>query len=301
MPVNNIFVTSIENSAVSRFRNDLIEKGFVLTNPPHTIFQAKKTGICCTLYESLKLTVQGKLMGEFIEFYLEPEILQNVSYTAKKEILLSSIETKARIGVDEAGKGDYFGPLCVAGVMADAETIPFLVELGVKDSKKISDDTICALAQKIVAKIPNYIIRLRPEKYNELYKQFKNLNSLLAWCHATVIDNLSKQTKAPFAIIDQFAHESVVERALRKKKNTILLEQRVRGEEDIVVAAASIVARWGFLEGLAQTGEPFHICLPKGAGHNVKEMAKRFVHDHGKEALTMVAKVHFKTTNEISC
>lgn len=156
------------------------------------------------------------------------------------------------------------------------------------------------MAKQIVAKIPNYIIRLRPEKYNELYQQFKNLNSLLAWCHATVIDSLSKHTHVPLAIIDQFAHESVVERALRKKKNTIVLEQRVRGEEDIVVAAASIVARWGFLEGLAQTGEPFHLTLPKGAGSNVKETARKFVLEHGKEALNFVAKLHFKTTKELS-
>jgi ribonuclease HIII len=297
--VADIFVTSIQNSTVSRFRNDLIEKGFVLTTPPHTIFQAKKTGICCTLYESFKLTVQGKMMREFIEFYLEPEILKSLEFTSKKELLLDSVDTKARIGVDEAGKGDYFGPLCVAGVMADADSIPFLIDLGVKDSKKISDETICKMAKKIVAKLPNYIIRLRPEKYNELYNQFKNLNTLLAWCHATVIDSLSQQTKAPFAIIDQFAHESVVEKALRKKKNSIVLEQRVRGEEDIVVAAASIVARWGFLEGLAQTGAPFHIVLPKGAGNNVKETAKKFVHTHGKEALPLVAKLHFKTTKEI--
>ncbi len=298
--MTDIFVTTIANSEVARFRHDLGEKGFLLTTPPHTIFQAKKPGICCTLYESLKLTVQGKMMREFIEFYLEPEILKSVDFTAQKELLLNSINTNARIGVDEAGKGDYFGPLCVAGVMADADSIPFLIELGVKDSKKISDGIICKMAKKIVAKIPNYIIRLRPEKYNELYKQFKNLNSLLAWCHATVIDSLSKHTNAPLAIIDQFAHESVVERALRKKKNTIVLEQRVRGEEDIVVAAASIVARWGFLEGLAQTGEPFNLSLPKGAGSNVKETAKKFVRDHGKEALNLVAKLHFKTTNELT-
>ena len=298
--MTDIFVTSIANSEIARLRHDLDEKGFLFATPPHTIFQAKKPGICCTLYESLKLTVQGKMMREFIEFYLEPEILKSVDFTAQKELLLSSVNTNARIGVDEAGKGDYFGPLCVAGVMADADSIPFLIELGVKDSKKISDGVICKIAKKIVAKIPNYIIRLRPEKYNELYKQFKNLNSLLAWCHATVIDSLSKHTKAPLAIIDQFAHESVVERALRKKKNTIVLEQRVRGEEDIVVAAASIVARWGFLEGLAQTGEPFNLSLPKGAGSNVKETAKKFVRDHGKEALNLVAKLHFKTTNELT-
>jgi ribonuclease HIII len=294
-----IFVTSIEKIAVPLLTVGMKEQGFQISTPPHTIFQAKKPGLCLTLYESLKLTVQGKKMREFIEFYLEPEILKSLPFTTKRESPSEGIDQRTRIGVDEAGKGDYFGPLCVAGVVADAGSIPYLIELGVKDSKKISDEGVCRIAKKIVAKLPNYIIRLRPEKYNELYSQFKNLNSLLAWCHATVIDSLAKQTKAPLAIIDKFAHESVVERALIKKRNNIAVEQRIRGEEDIVVAAASIVARWGFLEGLAQTGEPFSINLPKGASTLVKETAKKFVQTHGKEALRFVAKLHFKTTLEL--
>jgi ribonuclease HIII len=294
-----IFVTNLPEERVGQLKVDLLEKEFELSSPEHTFFQARKPGICCTLYKSLKLTVSGKKMQEFIEFYLEPEILHSVEFTARKELREESVDKRARIGVDEAGKGDYFGPLCVAGVMADSSTIPYLLELGVKDSKKLSDPTICQLAKKIVLKVPNYIIRLRPEKYNELYSQFGNLNSLLAWCHASVITSLSSQTAAQVAIIDKFAHEAVVEKALRKKKSTIMLEQRVRGEEDVVVAAASIVARWAFLEGLKQTGELYHEELPKGAGSVVVEKARKFLQKHGKEALSFVAKIHFKTTKEV--
>ena len=295
----DIFVTTIQKAVVEKLQQDLPSQGFDLSSPPHTIFQAKKKGVTCTLYESLKLTVQGKGMREFLEFYLEPEVLLSPEYTYKNELAMESLDRRARIGVDEAGKGDYFGPLCVAGVMADETTFPILLKIGVRDSKTLSDEQVKKMAKKIVTSVPNYIIRLRPTKYNELYTSFKNLNSLLAWCHATVIEHLSAHTKAPLAIIDKFAHEHVVERALKKKGTQIELEQRVRGEADIVVAAASIVARWAFLEGLEETGRHLNISLPKGAAAHVVETARRLVREHGKEVLDVIAKVHFKITKEL--
>jgi ribonuclease HIII len=297
--VADIFVTTIQNSVVQKLKHDLETQGFDIASPPHTLFQAKKKGVTCTVYESLKLTVQGKNMKEFLEFYLEPEVLLSPEYTYREELALEALDKRARIGVDEAGKGDYFGPLCIAGVMADETTFPILMKIGVRDSKTLSDEQVKKMAKAIVAAVPNFIIRLRPKKYNELYASFKNLNFLLAWGHATVIDHLAEHTRAPLAIIDKFAHEKVVERALQKKNTSIKLEQRVRGEADIVVAAASIVARWAFLEGLEQTGEPFRITLPKGAAKHVVDTAKKLVREHGKEILPEIAKIHFKITNEV--
>ncbi len=295
----DIFVTTITSSMVEKLRTDLPHQGFDMAAPPHTIFQAKKQGITCTLYTSLKLTVQGKNMREFIEFYLEPEVLLAPEYTYKEQLAMESLDRRARIGVDEAGKGDYFGPLCVAGVMADETVFPVLLKLGVRDSKTLSDNQVRAMAKEIVKAVPNYIIRLRPQKYNELYASFHNLNALLAWCHATVIEQLAAHTKAPLAIIDKFAHEKVVEKALLKKKISISLEQRVRGEADIVVAAASIVARWAFLEGLEETGRVVHTDLPKGAAHHVTTIAKNLVKKYGKEILRDIAKMHFKITRDV--
>jgi ribonuclease HIII len=295
----DIFVTTVQQERVQKLKEDLPTQGFDITTPPHTIFQAKKKGVTCTLYESLKLTVQGKNMREFIEFYLEPEVLLRPEYTYREELALESLDRRPRIGVDEAGKGDYFGPLCIAGVMADESTFPILMKLGVRDSKTLSDAQVKKMAKAIVLSVPNYIIKLRPHKYNELYASFNNLNSLLAWGHATVIEHLAHHTKASVAIIDKFAHEKVVERALKKKDTSIKLEQRVRGEADIVVAAASIVARWAFLEGLEETGKPLNVCLPKGAARHVVETAKKLVQEHGREVLGEIAKVHFKITNEI--
>lgn len=296
----DIFVTTVQKSVVQKLKTDLPAQGFELGTPPHTVFQAKKKGVTCTLYESLKLTVQGKNMRDFIEFYLEPEVLLKPEYTYREELAMESLDTRPRIGVDEAGKGDYFGPLCVAGVMADETTFPILMKIGVKDSKTLSDEQVKKMAKAIVASVPNYIIRLRPKKYNELYASFKNLNSLLAWGHATVIEHLAAHTKAPLAIIDKFAHETVVERALKKKGTSITLEQRVRGEADIVVAAASILARWAFLEGLAETGKHLNISLPKGSARHVVDTAKRLAREYGKEVLGDIAKLHFKITHEIT-
>jgi len=297
--MSNIFVTSIEKEVVEQLQKDLAEQGFTFSKPAHTLFQAKKPGVTCTLYTSLKLTVQGKGMREFLEFYLEPEILKSPEYTYRKELALESLDKRARIGVDEAGKGDYFGPLCVAGVIAHAETLSTLLEIGVCDSKKLSDSQIKKMAPKIVKAVPNYIIRLYPQKYNQLYASFRNLNSLLAWCHATVIENLSSHSQTPLAIVDKFAHESLVERALRKKGVSIDLEQRTKAESDPVVAAASIVARWAFIEGMEILSKEVGFTLPKGAAPKVSQAAKRLVKEQGREALNKTAKLHFSITNTI--
>lgn len=297
--MSDIFVTTLDKSLYPKLRDDLVEQGFSLTTPAYTHFQAKKPGITCTLYTSMKLTVQGKNKQEFLEFYLEPEILKTPLYTYKNELLLESLDKRARIGVDESGKGDYFGPLCVAGVYADEKTFPLLLKLGVRDSKTITDKEIRRLAKEIVAAVPNYIIRLRPQKYNELYASFKNLNSLLAWCHASVIEHLAKHTKPEVAIIDQFAHPYVVERALHKKKVELHVEQRVRGEADIVVAAASIIARWAFIDAMDHLEKEFALSLPKGASQAVQAAAKKFVAEHGRESLSSVAKLHFSTTKKL--
>src|ERR1700730_9538190 len=108
------FTAKIDLKLADKIKNDLIEQGFEISRPPYTVFAAKKTGISCTLYESGSLTVQGKEMQHFIEFYLEPEILQEFQFSHPE----AHLDTTPHIGMDEAGKGDFFGPLCVAAVFA---------------------------------------------------------------------------------------------------------------------------------------------------------------------------------------
>lgn len=291
----NSFVTKIDLALAGKLKEDLLDQGFELSTPPYTIFSGKKQGVSCTLYTSGKLMVQGKGKEEFIAFYLEPEILKNLSYTHPH----AELDLTPRIGIDEAGKGDFFGPLCIAGVYADEAGVEKLRELGVRDSKTMQDKVIIALASKIRSHFPHSIIRIHPLKYNELYEKFKNLNHLLAWGHATAIEELVQNTGCRKVIIDQFASEHVVENALRRKALEVELTQRHRGEEDLVVAAASILARAAFVEGIDQLGKMIETTLPKGASSIVVAAAKKIVAKHGKDILKKLGKLHFKTLADI--
>ena len=197
------------------------------------------------------------------------------------------------IGVDESGKGDYFGPLVVAACFVGPE---HMAELdGVKDSKKLTDKQSLAIAGKIRATCPHSIIAIGPAKYNELYAKFANLNKLLAWGHARAIENVLELRPCSLVISDQFADPAGLKRQLFAKGKEVTLESRVRAEADIAVAAASILARAEFLRRLERLGDEFGIELPKGAG-NVIPTAKRFVEKYGRDKLGEIAKLHFKTT-----
>ena len=289
------FTAKIDVSLGKKLEEDLREQGFEIGKPPYTIFSAKKKGISCTLYESGSLTVQGKEMESFIEFYLEPEILKEFRFSHAE----AHLDLTPHIGLDEAGKGDFFGPLCVAAVYADGPGIQEMHRMGVRDSKKISDDSILKLAKKIRAPFPYPAIRLFPTKYNELYGKFKNLNRLLGWAHVAALGDLVQKTGCRKALLDQFADKHVVENAVKQKKLEVDLEQKVRGEQDLVVAAASILARAAFLEGMEKLSEEMGMTLPKGAARQVIDAAKKLVAQFGREVLPKVAKTHFKTMNEI--
>jgi ribonuclease HIII len=294
---NAPFVTTISLDLANKMIADLKGQGFEISIPPYTIFSGKKKGVSCTLYTSGKLTVQGKDKAEFIEFYLEPNILGSFEYTYKE--VDPNLDLTARIGIDESGKGDFFGPLCIAGVYADSNTIAGLKTLGVRDSKDLSESAILKIGRKIKAEYAHHIVKINPAKYNELYGQFKNLNLLLAWGHATTIEQLVLKTGCRNVIIDQFAAEHVVETALKRKKLEVELAQRHRGEEDVIVAAASILARQAFVEGLEQLGKEFDIVLPKGASKATIEAGRKLVRNFGPEVLGKVGKLHFKTREVI--
>lgn len=292
---SSTFVTTVDPSLSTRMIKELKEQEFEITIPAYTLFQAKKKGISCTLYKSGKLTVQGKDMGPFIEFYLEPHILESFNFTHKD----LNIVKDARIGIDESGKGDFFGPLCIAGVYAEGETITKLHQTGIKDSKKLNDATILKFAEKIRKECQFQIVKINPAKYNELIGQFGNLNHLLAWGHATAIEQLTEKTGCKKIIIDQFADERVVLTALKRKKLELDLTQRHRAEEDVVVAAASILARAAFVEGIAELEKKFNQKFPKGASQMTIAAGREFIRNHGQENLNQVGKLHFKTLDAI--
>lgn len=205
---------------------------------------------------------------------------------------------EGHVGVDESGKGDFFGPLVIAACYVGPE---HLAELdGVKDSKKLTDPMALRLSDIIRRTCPHAVIAIGPAKYNELYEKFRNLNKLLAWGHARSIENVLENQPCNLVISDQFADPAGLKRALFEKGRAVELRSMVRAEADIAVAAASILARAEFLRRLKRLGEEFGMDLPKGASSPVLDAGRRFVAKHGAGELGKVAKLHFKTTQSVT-
>jgi len=204
-----------------------------------------------------------------------------------------------RIGIDESGKGDYFGPLVIAAVFVDATTQGELRLMQVRDSKKISDGRILEMAPDIKTICPHSVIAIGPQKYNELYEKIRNLNRLLAWGHAKALETLLERVTCERAISDQFGNERLILNVLQEKGRKIMLEQRTKAESDLAVAAASILARAEFLHRLKRLSSEVGTTLPKGASPAVELAAKMIIKKHGQERLGSVAKLHFKTTKAV--
>jgi ribonuclease HIII len=204
------------------------------------------------------------------------------------------------VGSDESGKGDYFGPLVVAAVALTAQNWRVLVELGVQDSKNLTDARALALAGEIRNAFPHEVIVILPRRYNELWAKFRNVNRLLAWAHARAIENvIERAPEATAAVADQFGDESLIRDALFKRGRAVQLLQMPRAERDPAVAAASILARAEFLHRLDQLGRGAGVRLPKGASPAVEAVARALVASRGPAVLDEVAKKHFKTTQRV--
>ena len=206
---------------------------------------------------------------------------------------------KGHIGTDESGKGDFFGPLVVAGFFMPGGQEGTLRELGVKDSKRTSDNRAREISGFLRSAYICSVVAIGPEKYNELYEKLRNLNRLLAWGHARAIENILERVDADRAVTDQFGDKSLVLDALMKKGRSIELVQQPRAEEDMAVAAASILARAEFLDRLRALSREAGVELPKGAAPIVEEAGVRLVKAMGSEALGKYAKLHFKTTARV--
>jgi ribonuclease HIII len=280
----------------------LVERNWKFRDVPYARFAAEKDKTNVVFYESGKLVVQGKGTQEFIEFVLEPEILKEARLGY--ETVLNPDLLLPRFGVDESGKGDFFGPLCVAGVYVNEAVVNAWKDAGVRDSKNISSDKKIADLAELIRETPGCVTTVVPignEAYNRLYVKMKSVNTLLAWGHARVIENLMGQrhrmNPLPVrAISDQFASsKDTVTKALMAMGRELELVQKHRAEEDLAVAAASILARHEFVTRLANLEKQFGMKLPKGASAAVDAAAKEFIAKHGAENLPKVAKMHFRT------
>ena len=302
MPDPASFTFKIDAAQAGKLRAILEEKGFTFREVPYTLWGAQKLKLTINAYTSGKLLVQGKGAKEFVEFTIEPEIIGEAKLGYDE--VHNPEMFQPHLGIDESGKGDFFGPLVIAGVFVDGDLPRRLLDLGVKDSKLITSDQKArdlADAIKDLITLDRFnVIVISPEKYNALYVKFKNLNRLLAWGHATVIENLlTRWPKCPRALSDKFAHESLIQRALKEHGQKIILEQRTKAESDIAVAAASVLARAAFLDRLKYLGDKVGVMLPKGASPQVKAAAREIVKKSGSDALQSVCKFHFKTYQEV--
>jgi ribonuclease HIII len=269
---------------------------------PYAQFAAAKAQVNLVFYQSGKLVVQGKGTQEFVEFVLEPQVLGEARLGY--EAVLNPELRQPRLGIDESGKGDFFGPLCAAGVYVNEHVIDAWKDLGVRDSKNISSDRKIAELADAIRKTPGCVFAVVPignEAYNRLYTKMGNVNAMLAWGHARVIENLllQRHRMEPLpvrAISDQFAsNKSVVSKALMGLGRELELVQRHKAESDQAVAAASILARHEFVRRLKELEGRYEMPLPKGASAAVDAAAREFVKKFGADALGKVAKLHFRT------
>lgn len=285
-----------------QLREILQQAGWEFSEKPYTLFHARKEKLNVSVYEKgPKVLIQGKGIEDFITFILEPQVLHEVRFGYEEVHHPERFES--HFGIDESGKGDFFGPLTIAGVAVSPETARQLADAGIRDSKAIgSDAKIRALAEKIRRIVGRDLafVQINPPKYNELMQRIGNLNQLLAWGHARVIENLLElRPDCPRALSDQFANPRVLQRALLEKGRRIELVQRTRAESDYAVAAASILARERFIDWLDAAGKELGFPLPRGASAAVQQTGARIVREKGADALGRFGKLHFKTTQTI--
>lgn len=303
MPERSSYTCPLPVDKIAQLKRDLTQRGFMFRDTPYAHFTAEHRShrVGVTAYESGKLVVQGKGTMDFVQFYLEPDLLGEARLGYDRE--LNPEMFSPHIGVDESGKGDFFGPLVVAGVYVNAEAAGTLHEAGVKDSKAISSDRRIHELAKLIRATPGCVgnvVPIGPAAYNRLHAKMGNVNSLLGWGHARVIENLlARVPDCPRAISDQFGNKRIIQQALLERGRKIELVQRHRAEADVAVAAASILARAEFVQRLVASGRELGVTLPKGASAAVEDAGREVVAKHGTAALGRVAKLHFRTTQKV--
>jgi len=267
----------------------------------HTIAAGQGPDCTIALYKSGKCLVQGKGAEDWVTFTLEPLILKEarVGY----DEVHHPEYTDPHMGIDESGKGDFFGPLVIAAVYVDDEIVARFGELNVRDSKTITSDRKAEDMAKEIRKILGgrfSLVAIGPRAYNRLYAKMRNVNRMLAWGHARAIENLMDIVPdCPRAVSDQFGPTRQIEQALMKKGRAIKLVQLPRAESDPAVAGASVLARAGFLAALRKMREAYGVDIPKGASGRVQEVAAELTEKKGPEVLLETGKCHFKTTDVV--
>ncbi len=309
--MENLKAIKTYNDMKAAFSNkfDVSEYKIINFGIQFRIYKGSWSGLI-RIYENKKGTIKidySQLKGDgelaLVRHLIEGKEVSVPSSESPRSVISTD---EAAIGTDESGKGDYFGPLVSAGVFVDNNSSSELIKIGVRDSKKNSDQKNTELADKImeICKGKFSVIEIPPEKYNDLYAQFvregKNLNSLLAWGHAKAIEQILTTVECKVAIADKFADEKLILEKLQERGKRIKLIQMHKAEQNIAVAAASILSRARFLEKLQRLSVEYKMKFPKGSSSSlVIETAKKFCEAYGRDNLKKVAKIHFKITHKV--
>lgn len=281
--------------------------------PPYAVFQADDCDTVVTLYESGKAVFQGHDADLSSQFWVERE--RHLNPTKKVEMTNSANKQKEKkeivknpklynattIGSDEVGTGDYFGPIIVSAAYVEKENIPFLEELGIRDSKKMTDDKILEVVPLIIKKIPYNSILLSNKEYNSNHGNF-NMNKIKAILHNKVLYKTKMEhPNYEYIVVDQFAEKYVYYSYLKDSTNVVRdITFLTKAEDQVLsVACASVISRYLFLKEFNKLSNELGINLPKGAGTSVDEAGKVIVQKFGREKLNEIAKLSFKNTDKI--
>jgi ribonuclease HIII len=288
-----------DSAATDRLKAALLSNGFTLREIQYAALAGIRDKDVVTLYGTGRLVVQGQNLETLISDLglADNSVRQATDQHAPSH--LSITPAGSWIGTDESGKGDYFGPLVVAGVRLESTIAPAIKALGAQDSKLLTESAIRRIGAELLHIVTNSIVVIGPERYNQLYSEMRNVNTLLAWGHARCIENILEKADASLAIADQFGDERFILSALMKRGKTIRLDQHPHAEDDVAVASASILARLEFLNRMERLSLEAGFQLPKGAGAEVETAARRLVASKGREALSHFGKVHFRTTAKV--
>lgn len=300
------YTVALNEKQAAILRAAVDRRNYRFYDVPYADYGAEGQDVRVVVYKSGKAVVQGKGTREFVEFVLEPEVLGEASLGY--EALKDPEHYAARIGVDESGKGDFFGPLCIAGVYVNQRVIEAWKDEGIQDSKRIGSDRRIAELAKVIRSTKGCVydvVAVGNEAYNRMHAKLGSVNAILAWGHARVIENLlacetGLMPPPVRAISDQFApSKRIVEKALMEKGSQLELVQRHKAESDIAVAAASILARDEFVGRLSVLGREAGLNFKKGASKEVETVGSALVSKLGGKVLNRFAKLHFRTTMRV--
>jgi ribonuclease HIII len=300
-PKLSTYTLKLDDAQMATLRSVLDARGWSPFEVGYARFAFRGPDCNVTAYESGKVVVAGKGTEDFVLHTLEAEVTQAPKLGYDEVLHPDWFELHA--GLDESGKGDFFGPVVAATVIADKTAIEEWIKAGVKDSKKIADTQIVKL-DKVIRRTPGVAVKTcycGMPKYNELMgRAGANLNNLLAWQHATALAQALAEKSAPWGLLDQFSKQPLTQKELAKKGlKDFELRMRTKAEEDPVVAAASVIARAEYVRQMSGLSRRFGAKLQKGAGPRVKEQAAEIIRKFGARGLGDFAKLHFRTAYEV--